>query len=124
MFSLLLEGIMMGFAKRLASLRKEKGLTQQEMADRLSIHVTQIKRYESGTNQPALDIFKRIVISLNIDSETLLFSKEERSFEDKNLKMQFEAINKMQPKDQEVIQELIDGMILKYEAKRWSTKRK
>ncbi|MDK9757095.1 helix-turn-helix domain-containing protein, partial [Vibrio sp. D173a] len=35
--------LMMSLAKRLITLRKEKGLTQQQMADVLSVHVNSLK---------------------------------------------------------------------------------
>jgi transcriptional regulator with XRE-family HTH domain len=40
--------LMMSLAKRLITLRKEKGLTQQQMADVLGVHVNSLKKYEAG----------------------------------------------------------------------------
>ncbi len=42
--------VTMSFSRRLSQIRKGKKLTQQQMADTISIHVSQIKRYESGDN--------------------------------------------------------------------------
>ena len=39
----------MDFPERLAALRKERGLTQQALADNVEIYVSQIRRYENGT---------------------------------------------------------------------------
>jgi transcriptional regulator with XRE-family HTH domain len=44
--------ITMQLAARLIQLRKQKGLSQQALADAVGLHVTQIKRYESGATQP------------------------------------------------------------------------
>jgi transcriptional regulator with XRE-family HTH domain len=41
---------------RLIQLRKNKGLSQQALADAMGIHVTQVKRYEPGANQPSLEV--------------------------------------------------------------------
>jgi hypothetical protein len=38
----------MEFVKRLIELRKQRGLTQQGLADAIDLHVNQIKRYEAG----------------------------------------------------------------------------
>ena len=38
----------MEFVKRLTALRKQRGLTQQALADDIELHVNQIKRYETG----------------------------------------------------------------------------
>lgn len=40
------------FARRLATTRKHVGLTRQALADRVGIHVTQLRRYEADTSQP------------------------------------------------------------------------
>lgn len=40
----------MSFGQRLKKLRKEQGLTQQAMADRLGVTPTAIKKWEAGNN--------------------------------------------------------------------------
>jgi len=35
----------MSFPGRLTTLRKERGLTQQALAERVGVHVTQLRRY-------------------------------------------------------------------------------
>jgi transcriptional regulator with XRE-family HTH domain len=51
---------MMSLAKRLITLRKEKGLTQQQMADVLGVHVNSLKKYEAGQAQPSLDAISQM----------------------------------------------------------------
>ena len=46
----------MSFPERLAALRKESGFTQQQMADKIGMHVSQLKRYESGASQPTIEV--------------------------------------------------------------------
>lgn len=43
---------------------------------------------------------------------------------DANLALQFQAIAAMPSEEQRIIQELLEGMIIKYEAERWSSKAK
>ncbi len=50
----------MSIAQRLVSLRKQKGLTQQTLADSIGLHITQVKRYEAGTSQPSMEALKKI----------------------------------------------------------------
>lgn len=38
----------MNFAQRLVALRKQRGLTQQALADRVGIYVSNIRRWEGG----------------------------------------------------------------------------
>ena len=53
----------MEFLERLTALRKERGLTQQALADLVWVHVLQIRRYEGGNSQPTLDVVKRLAAS-------------------------------------------------------------
>jgi hypothetical protein len=50
----------------------------------------------------------------------LIFDKDERG-PDEDLKLQFEAISRMSKDEKKIIKALLDGMILKHEAQRWST---
>jgi transcriptional regulator with XRE-family HTH domain len=105
----------MSFSLRLSKIRKDKKMTQQVMADTIGIHVSQIKRYESGDTQPSLDVLRKIAIALNISADLLLFDEGERDLPN-NLQLKFEAVSQMSEEDQRTIQSLIDGMILKHTA--------
>ena len=109
--------LMMSFSKRLVALRKQKRLTQQKMADTIGIHVSQIKRYESGDTQPSLEVLRKIAVALNISADTLLFDEEERDPDDE-FKLQFEAISKMPNEEKLIIKALLEGMIVKYQTKK------
>ena len=84
--------LLMSFSKRLAAVRKERGLTQQQMSEVIGIHLSQIKRYESGDTQPSLEVLRKIALALNISADTLLFDEDERGPSD-DLRMQFEALS-------------------------------
>jgi transcriptional regulator with XRE-family HTH domain len=86
----------MEFAERLVALRKEQGLTQQVLADRADIHVSQVRRYEGGNSTPTLDALKRIAIALSVSSDQLLFDEHERGPDD-DLRLQFEATIRLTP---------------------------
>lgn len=108
----------MSFPQQLASFRKKKGYTQQIMADKLGIHVSQLKRYEKGTSQPTLDVFRKIVLALNVSADMLIF--DDQRGPDEDLRFHFEAVSKLAPDEKGVIKELIEGMLLKHDAKRWT----
>ena len=109
------------FPKQLADIRKKRGYTQQVLADKVKIHVTQIKRYEAGTAQPTLETFRNIVLALNVSADEMLFNKNERG-PDEDLQLQFEAISQFNPEEKTIIKEVLEGLILKHEANRWSKK--
>ncbi|MCY1544629.1 helix-turn-helix protein [compost metagenome] len=111
----------MSIAQRLVSLRKQKGLTQQALADALGLHLTQVKRYEAGTSQPSLDALKKMAQTLRVTTDSLIFEPEELE-PDEDLRLQFQAVSNMPAEEQRIVKQLLEGMIIKYEAERWSSK--
>ena len=111
------ELLAMDFPERLSTLRKERNLTQQVLADKAEIHVAQIRRYESGETQPTLDVIRRIAIALHVSADMLVFDTTERDPDD-DLRLQFEAISRFEPDEKKIIKALLEGMILKHETKR------
>ncbi|MDY4191508.1 MAG: helix-turn-helix transcriptional regulator [Oscillospiraceae bacterium] len=45
----------MTFGERIKALRKERGMTQEELAERLSVTRQTVSKWEQGTTQPDLD---------------------------------------------------------------------
>jgi len=108
----------MEFPERLATLRRQKGMTGQALADAVGIHVTQLRRYEAGRSQPTLDVLRKLARSLGVSADLLLFDADERGPSD-DLRLQFEAASRLDPDERQVVRELIEGMLLKHEARRW-----
>jgi transcriptional regulator with XRE-family HTH domain len=102
----------MEFSERLATLRKERGLTQQALADAINLAVLQIRRYEGGTSQPTLDVIRRLAIALGISADMLVFDEHERGPAD-TLRYQFETVSRLSAHEQEVVRELLDAVIVK-----------
>jgi transcriptional regulator with XRE-family HTH domain len=107
----------MSFSTRFLQLRKQHGLTQPQMADKVGIHLTQVRRYESGEAQPSLDILKRIAVTFNVSADWLIFEEGEREPQDE-LKLKFEAVKQMNEEEQKSVVSILDAMILKHQAKR------
>ena len=110
----------MSFPDRLAAMRKERGFTQQKMADKIGMHISQLKRYESGASQPTIEVFRRIALALNVSADMLLFEENERG-PDERLKLQFEAVSQLDEKEREVVETMIAGVLHLSDAKRWQT---
>ena len=107
--------ITMSFPTRFIQLRKEHKLTQQQMADTVGMHITQVKRYESGQAQPSIEILKKIATAFHVTTDWLVFEENERDLPN-SLQLKFEAVTQMSDEDQRTVQSLIDGMILKHTA--------
>ncbi|MBK5179377.1 helix-turn-helix domain-containing protein [Paraburkholderia domus] len=111
----------MQFPARLIRFRKEQGLTQQGLADAAQLHVNQIKRYESGTAQPTLEALVRLAKSLHLGLDDLVFDEHDRAPPD-DLRLQFEAVSQFSEEEKQTVRELLEGLILKHEARRWSAR--
>jgi transcriptional regulator with XRE-family HTH domain len=72
----------MPFPERLSALRKERHLTQQALADRAGLHVSQIRKYETDVTQPSIEAIKKLAVALSVPSDLLLFDQDERGPDD------------------------------------------
>lgn len=111
--------LLMGFDKRLVSLRKERGLTQQALAEKAEMHVVQIRRYETNASQPSIEAIKKLATALAVSTDTLLFDEGERGPDDE-LRLQFEAIKHFSPEEKQVAKAVLESLILKHDAQRFT----
>ncbi len=109
----------MDFPQRLASLRKERKLTQQALADKVEVHLSQIRRYESGETQPTLEVIRKLAIALSVSADVLIFDQNERG-PDEDLRLQFEAISQFSPEEKKIAKTLLESLILRHDAGRFS----
>ena len=109
----------MDFAHRLVTLRKTKGITQQALAERVGIHVSQIRRYEAGESTPTLDVLRKRAIALSVSADTLVFDQNERGPDD-DLRLQFEATQRLTDEEKQTVKRVLEGLLLAHEAKRWA----
>ena len=66
----------MEFHEKLQELRKQKGLTQEELAARLYVSRTAISKWESGRGYPNLDSLKAIAKFFSVTLDELLSTDE------------------------------------------------
>lgn len=67
----------MGLANRLKEYRKEKGFTQQELADKACVSRTTIAGIESGAiSTTTTDTLLKLSNALNVDVPNIFFTKK------------------------------------------------
>ena len=78
----------MEFSEKLQELRKQKGLTQEELAKSLYVSRTAISKWESGRGYPNIDSLKEIAKFFSVTVDQLLSGEEVLSIaqEDQNQK--------------------------------------
>ena len=98
---------MSDFAKNLRYYRKQKRLSQAELAKALNYGDTTISNYESGRNEPSIDDLIKIAIILDISLDELVGknpSKKEECF--------LHEFQKLSEKNQNRILDLIKALQL------------
>lgn len=107
----------MPFAEKLAKLRKDKGLTQEDLAKKVGVGIAQMRRYEKGSSSPTLEVIKNMARTLGVSSDELIFDENEgvapARILDRKLLEQFEMLAQMNPHDKDAIQTIIESMIIK-----------
>jgi transcriptional regulator with XRE-family HTH domain len=113
----------MDFPTRLGALRAERGLSQEELASRCGVHTSQLGRYESGINQPTLEVLRNLCIALGVSADQLLFEDDERG--SPGLVHIADAAGVLDEVEQLVAAKVIDALIYKHQAEaRRSTRAK
>lgn len=108
----------MNFPEKLLKIRKSQGLTQQGLSEAAQLHINQIRRYESGAAQPTLEGLIKLAKALHVSLDELVFEENERGPGSK-MRLLFEAVEQLKEEEQRVIRELLEGMVMKYQARRW-----
>lgn len=110
----------MAFPDRLVALRREKNMTQQALSDATGIHVSQIRRYEGGRSEPTLEILRKLARGLGATGDSLLFDPDERGPQRENFRMRLEALDRLDDDEVKVVEQLLDGMLLRHSARRYA----
>ena len=69
-------GCLMEFNEKLQELRKEKGLTQEELAQTLYVSRAAVSKWESGRGYPGIDSLKAIAKYFSVSIDSLLSGEE------------------------------------------------
>ena len=68
------------FHERLRELRKEKRITQQQMADMLTISLNGYQKYEQAERSPSLDCLVRIADIFDVSTDHLLCRTDDKEW--------------------------------------------
>lgn len=69
-----------------SKIRKNKGITQAELADMLNVSQQHISAYERGERTPGVDVAARIADALDVTVDELIFIKETKELVANKLK--------------------------------------
>jgi len=57
-------------------------------------------------------------VALSISADQLLFDTEERG-PDEDMRLQFEAVCRLDPEEKRIVREVVEGIIMKHDARQW-----
>lgn len=69
---------MVDFSRRLKQLRKDKHLTQVQVADRIGVTASMVSSYETDIRLPSYDVMLRIADIFGVSVDYLLGRQEKR----------------------------------------------
>ena len=108
----------MSLATRLKQARKDKNLSQQELANISDVHYSNIGRYERGDAQPSAELLNRIAKALEVSPDFLMNGtiedKAENSLNDNDLLNQFRKVEKLPDDKKRLVKEFLDAFLFKY----------
>jgi transcriptional regulator with XRE-family HTH domain len=104
-------------ATRLLEVHKQKGLSQQQVAEIAGVHFTNVGKYEKAEAVLSADVFNRISKTLEVSSDFLLNGtiqdKAKNNIKDNELLFFFKKIEKISDDKKYLVNEFLDTFILK-----------
>ncbi len=108
----------MSLAKKIVQLRKERNLTQKELASIVGVHFSHMSRYERGISLPSIDVVKKLAQMFHVSADYLLFDESQATVRaqvaDQELLQQFERISHMSEREKAAVKTILEAMILKH----------
>jgi transcriptional regulator with XRE-family HTH domain len=99
----------MSFEKRIAELRKEKKISQEELSKKIGVHQNVIGRYERGEAKPSIEVATAIADTFNVSLDYLVGKTE--FIVDEDITNRILTIQKLPEQDREHILFALDAMI-------------
>jgi transcriptional regulator with XRE-family HTH domain len=105
--------------QRIKATRKERGMTQKELAQRMGFSYQQLNKYEGGFNVPSADQLQRFAQELDVSADFLLTGLHPNQAAPSNLRLaeRLRIAEQFPNDEQETVIKLLDAMIIQHRAK-------
>ena len=107
------------FGKRLQEAREAKGFTKDRFGKMVTIHYSQIGRYERNEASPSADVLKKMANALDVSTDYLMNGSvadlAQENITDKTLINQFNRISELSEENKTVVSKLIDAFLFQQE---------
>ena len=112
---------MSDLGKRIQDLRKQAGLTQAQLADKIEVSHTQLTRYESKGVQPPADILERLANIFDTSIDYLVRGNQsehvENALKDAELIKEFKKLDGLPEEEKKTILKVLSSLIRDYNAR-------
>jgi transcriptional regulator with XRE-family HTH domain len=102
---------------RIKELRLQKGLTQQQLADKVNMTYVQIGRYERLGAMPGGDALKKLADVLGTTSDFLMNGNRDQNtaaiLKDRELLYLFKAVEELSAADKHLVKTFLDAFVTK-----------
>lgn len=99
----------MSFGKRLLDTRKKRGISQEELAEKLGTKGPAIGRYERDEMKPSIEAAAKMADILNVSLDYLV-GKTDMEL-DNSMISRIQEVTKMKPQDREHVFAMLDAFI-------------
>ena len=101
---------------RIKEIRKQRHLSQKELAAKINVNSPLLNKYESGLHAPPIDKLLELAKALNTTVDYLLAGNlnQEVTLNNSGLLERFQALENLDSDDRQMIIKLLDTVILKH----------
>ena len=106
-----------GFGRRLAALRKAKGLSQTEFGEKVGATQRMVSNYERKNGRPRADLVQKMAEVLGVEVEDLITSKAARrraKKEETRLLRKLRSSERLTPQDRKTANRIIEEALNLY----------
>jgi len=105
----------MKFNEKIKALRKAADMNQQELADKINIHVTHLSKMENGHLIPSIDILQRLMKAFGVSADQLLNDSKNSivDIQNRELNEQLMLINQLDDDEKNALIKIINSMLTK-----------
>ena len=109
------------FAENLKKCKTKKGISQEEISKKMSIHPVQFSRYERGQSVPSIEVVQKIADALEVSIDQIVYgdqdNKAEQSISDRELLSMFKKVQLLSERQKETVKDFLSSFILKSDFK-------
>jgi len=103
---------------RIRQLRRDKGLTQDQLGAHVKIDGRQLSRYESGKVQPTVKVLAKIAEFFGLEPQELYTASsspkaQAQAFQDKELFQQMLEVDQLDEDDRHVAKRVLQALLMK-----------